>query len=124
MTRYTPASVASTRFASLRALWNPARLLFSYSSGSQARSRTESPACTTFTHPYHGGYGGPEIEQTTPVVKAVKIADDGLSATLVLDKIIRGHVYDFDLGGLRAGDKDELLHRKAYYTVNEVPVAK
>ena len=79
---------------------------------------------TTFTHPYHGGYGGPEIEQTTPVVKTVKIADDGLSATLVLDKIIRGHVYDFDLGGLRAGDKDELLHQKAYYTVNEVPVAK
>ena len=79
---------------------------------------------TTFTHPYHGGYGGPEIEQTTPVVKAVKIADDGLSATLVLDKIIRGHVYDFDLGGIRAKDKDELLHRKAYYTVNEVPVAK
>ena len=79
---------------------------------------------TTFTHPYHGGYGGPEIEQTKPVVKSVKLSDDGLAATLDLDKLIRGHVYEFDFGVLRSRDKDELLHRNAYYTVNEVPVAK
>ncbi len=29
---------------------------------------------STFTHPYHAGYGGPEIEQTTPVVKTAKIS--------------------------------------------------
>lgn len=78
----------------------------------------------TFTHPYHGGYGGPEIEKTTPAVESVKLAADGLSATLVLDKLIRGHVHEFDLGALRSRDKDELLHRNAYYTVNEVPKAK
>jgi hypothetical protein len=78
----------------------------------------------TFTHPYHGGYGGPEIEQTKPVVERVTLAADGLSASLVLDKLIRGHVYEFDLGALRSRDKDELLHRNAYYTVNEVPKAK
>jgi len=79
---------------------------------------------TTFTHPYHGGYGGPEIEQSTPIVKTVKVSDDGMSATLFLDKLIPGHVYEFDLSKLRAKDKDELLHRKAYYTVNEIPAAK
>ena len=79
---------------------------------------------STFTHPYHGAYGGPEIEQTKPEVKSVGLSDDGLSATLVLDKLIRGHVYEFDLGPIRARDKDELLHRNAYYTVNEVPAAK
>jgi hypothetical protein len=79
---------------------------------------------STFTHPYHAGYGGPEIEQTKPVVKRVKLADDGLSATVVLDKLTRGHVYEFDLRALRARDKDELLHRNAYYTVNEIPAAK
>jgi hypothetical protein len=78
----------------------------------------------TFTHPYHAGYGGPEIEKTTPVVQSVKISEDGLSATLALNQLIRGHVYDFDLGTLRARDQDELLHRKAYYTVNEIPAAK
>ncbi|MCE9529935.1 MAG: hypothetical protein K8T89_02155 [Planctomycetes bacterium] len=79
---------------------------------------------TTFTHPYHGGYGGPEIERTKPTVKSVKLADDGLSAILVLDNLSRGHVHEFDLSTLRARDKDELLHRNAYYTVNEVPAAK
>ena len=42
----------------------------------------------------------------------------------MLNRLIRGHVYDFDLVKLRARDRDTLLHRKAYYTVNEIPAAK
>ncbi len=80
-----------------------------------------SYAVTTFTHPYHGGYGGPEIEQTTPKVASVSLAEDGLSAKLVLEKLTRGHVYNFDLVPLRSQDREELLHRNAYYTVNEIP---
>lgn len=79
---------------------------------------------TTFTHPYHAGYGGPEIERTTAPVKAVSLAGDGLSATLVLGEMTRGHVYEFDLGALRSRDQGELLHRNAYYTLNEIPSAK
>ncbi len=77
-----------------------------------------------FTHPYHGGYGGPEIEKTTPEVTGVSLAADGLSATLTLSKLIPGHVYEFDLGALRSREKDELLHRQAYYTLNEIPAVK
>ena len=54
----------------------------------------------------------------------MKLADDGLSAAITLEKLIRGHVYEFDLGALRSRDKDELLHRNAYYTVNKIPAAK
>jgi hypothetical protein len=79
---------------------------------------------STFTHPYQASYGGPEIEQTTPVVRSVRLADDRMSARIVVNTMIRGHVYDFDLGAVRSGDHEELLHRKAYYTVNEVPAAK
>ncbi len=75
----------------------------------------------TFTHRYHGGYGGKEVEQTTPTVRSVTLADDGLSARLELDVLTRGHVHEFDLGALRSRDGGELLHRHAYYTVNEVP---
>jgi hypothetical protein len=78
----------------------------------------------TFTHPYHGAYGGPEIEQTKPEIKSVLLSDDGKVAKVVLSKMIRGHVYDFDLGLLQSRDKDKLLHRNAYYTVNEIPAAK
>jgi len=85
--------------------------------------KTDSYQVTTFTHTYHQGYGGPEIDQTAPVVKSVKLADDGMSATLVLDVMTKGHVHEFDLVTLRSRDGEKLLHRHAYYTVNEVPAA-
>ncbi len=87
-------------------------------------SDSKSYQLATFTHPYHGGYGGPEIDKTIPVVENVKLSADGMFATLALDKLIRGHVYNFDLGRLRARDREPLLHRHAYYTVNEIPAAK
>lgn len=76
---------------------------------------------TTFTHIYHQGYGGPEVDQTTPKVTDVKISDDGLTAFIVLDAMTKGHVHEFDLGKLRSKDDEELLHRHAYYTLNEIP---
>ena len=80
-----------------------------------------SYAITAFTHPYHAGYGGPEIEKHQPAVKAVELADDGLSAKLTLEKLDQGFVYEIDVAELRSRDKDEPLHRNAFYTVNEIP---
>jgi hypothetical protein len=84
-------------------------------------SSTDSYAISAFTHPYHAGYGGPVIEQHKPGVKAVALAEDGLSARITLEKLDRGFVYEFDLPRLRSRDKEELLHRNAFYTVNEIP---
>ena len=49
------------------------------------------------------------------------LADDGLSARITLDKLQAGFVYELDLIRLRSRDKEELLHRNAFYTVNEIP---
>ena len=76
---------------------------------------------STFTHNYHRGYGGPEIDQTTPKVTSATLAKDGLSAVIKLGTLKKGHVHEFDLAALRSTDGGELLHRHAYYTVNEVP---
>ena len=84
-------------------------------------SSADCYAISAFTHPYHGGYGGPEVEQQKPGVKAVALAEDGLSARITLAKLDQGFVYEFDLAGLRSRDKEELLHRHAFYTVNEIP---
>ena len=54
-------------------------------------------------------------------MKSVSLAADGMSARIVLDQLTRGFVYEFDLIQLRSRDKEELLHRHAYYTVNEIP---
>lgn len=84
-------------------------------------SSTDSYAISAFTHPYHGGYGGPEVDRHKPKVNAVSLAEGGLSARITLDKLDKGFVYEFDLAGLRSRESEELLHRHAYYTVNEVP---
>jgi hypothetical protein len=76
---------------------------------------------STFTHIYHGGYGGPEVDKTNPLVQAVQLSTDGLSATIQLPELKIGHIHEFDFGSLRSRDGEELLHRHAYYTVNEVP---
>lgn len=82
----------------------------------------DSYAISAFTHPYHAGYGGPEIEQHQPGVTAVVLAEDGLSARLTLATLQPGFVYEFDLARLRSRDHETLLHRQAFYTVNEIPV--
>jgi hypothetical protein len=87
-------------------------------------SDPKSYAITTFTHPYHGGYGGPEVDQTTPIVQSVKLSDNDLVATIVLNELLRGHVYNFDLNAVLARNAEKLLHSYAYYTVNEIPAAK
>lgn len=84
-------------------------------------SSVDSYVIKAFTHPYHGGYGGPEIEEHQPGVKAVALAEDGLSAKLTLEKLDRGFVYELDLPNLRSVDSEALLHRHAFYTVNEIP---
>lgn len=76
---------------------------------------------SAFTHPYHAGYGGPEIERFSADAKAVALSEDGLSATIALEPLKQGFVYEFDLSGLRSRDQEELLHRNAFYTVNEIP---
>ena len=60
-----------------------------------------------------------EVDQTAPDAN-LSISKDGLEATLVLDQIKPGHVHEFDLFP-RDLDGGELLHRHAYYTVNEIP---
>ena len=83
--------------------------------------KTATYKVTTFTHKYAQGYGGPEVDQTAPNVKSVEISEDGLTATITLDAMTKGHVHEFDLRDLRDRDGEELLHRHAYYTLNEVP---
>ena len=53
------------------------------------RSTPASYAVTTFTHVYHGAYGGPEVDRTTPAVRSVALDADGMVARIVLDHVPR-----------------------------------
>ena len=75
----------------------------------------------TYTHRYQAGYGSPEVDQTNPTVNAATVSGDGLSVNIKVDGLVKGHVHDFNLTPMRSGDSEELLHKKAYYTLNEIP---
>ncbi|BDS06725.1 hypothetical protein NT6N_17650 [Oceaniferula spumae] len=75
----------------------------------------------TYTHIYSEGYGSPEVDHTTPTVTKAVPSDDGMSVMLYLDQITEGHIHDFDLAPMKSKEGGELLHTKAYYTVNEIP---
>lgn len=87
----------------------------------QSANNPETYQLSTFTHNYHRGYGGPEVDQTTPKVKSVKLSKDRLTATIELDTLKQAHVHEFNLNALRSNDNQPLLHKHAYYTVNEIP---
>ena len=87
----------------------------------QIAAKADTYNITTYTHIYHGAYGSPEVDQTTPRVTEAIPSPDGLSVMVRLDKVTEDHIHDFDLAGMTSKDGEHLLHKKAYYTVNEIP---
>lgn len=84
-------------------------------------AKPASYSIKTYTHIYAAGYGSPEVDHTVPRVTQAVPSKDGLSVMVSLDQITEGHIHDFDLTTMKSNDGDNLLHTKAYYTVNEIP---
>ena len=88
-----------------------------------AASDPGSYSMDAWTYILQEGYGSPEVDQATPTVLAAEPAADGLSVRVRLDTITEGHIHDFNLAGMSSADGEPLLHKSAYYTVNEIPRA-
>lgn len=86
-------------------------------------ARPDTYHITTYTHIYARFYGSPEVDQTTATVTKAVVSADGLQVRIYLDKIQEGHIHDFDLAKMMSKDRGKLLHKRAYYTVNEIPKA-
>ncbi len=87
----------------------------------QSASNPQNYSISNYTHIYHKFYGSPEVDQGTIKVTKASVSADGLNVQLDLEKILEGHVHDFDFSKVLSKDKKPLLHTKAYYTVNEIP---
>jgi hypothetical protein len=74
-----------------------------------------------FTHFCQEYDGGLEVDQATPRTVAAKLASGGRSARLDVEGIVARHVHAFELRGIESKDGAELLHTRAYYTVNHIP---
>ena len=81
----------------------------------------ESYSLETFTHHYHAAYGSPEIDQADQRVTSATVSPDGLTVRLTVDHLVRGHVHELHLQGVRDRSGQPLLHDVAYYTLNQIP---
>ena len=80
-----------------------------------------SYAVTGFTYHYHSTYGSPPINREVGRVRGAVVADDGLSARLVIDGLREGYIHELKMPGLRSETGLPLLHDAAYYTLNRIP---
>lgn len=69
---------------------------------------------------YREQYGSPDVDQTTPEITKLAFGSDKKSLIIELDKIYKGHTYNFEFLNYQSSKGVKLLHNKAYYTVNEV----
>ena len=96
-------------------------LTFTKPVDAEVAARAETYEMSTYTHVYAGFYGSPEVDQTTPKVTKAEVSDDGMSVRLHLDNIERGHVQDLHLPEMKSAEGMNLFHKRANYTVNEIP---
>jgi hypothetical protein len=81
------------------------------------------PSAYSMTHyyyRYHSQYGSPKTDVTPVKVTEVAISKDGLRATLTLEKLLPGRVYELKPSGIKGADGDPLATRIAAYTLNRL----
>lgn len=86
-----------------------------------AAGNPESYKMTAWTWAFRAEYGGPEVDQAAPAIKAAEVSADGMSVRLRIDGLVKGHVHLLKSAGVRSADGLPLLHPDAYYTLNNIP---
>ena len=95
-------------------------LNFSEAISSEAFLNKDNLIINANTWLYRSTYGSPEVDVTTPKITDLKLGNDNKSLIITLDKIYKGHTYNFEFKNYQSDKGLKLLHTKAYYTVNEV----
>lgn len=78
-------------------------------------------AMSSFTYQYSSRYGGDEILTRQLPIHSVALAPDGKTVRLKVGDLRPFYVHELTVTGVRSQDGEELPHRKAYYTLNQIP---
>jgi hypothetical protein len=89
----------------------------------QTAGNPASYTIKTYTTIFQSSYGSPKVDETTPTIKSVTVSPDGLSARLVIDGLMEGHVHEIHLPGVKSSGGESVLHPDAYYTLNQIPAS-
>lgn len=80
----------------------------------------DSYRLSTYTYIYQATYGSPEVDHTSPTIQRIEVTNGRRRIKLFVKGLQIGHVHELHLDGLRSGG-EPLVHRVAYYTLNELP---
>ena len=75
---------------------------------------------TRYYYRYHSAYGSPKTEITPVEVGSVSVSEDGLRASLVVDDLREGWLYDLRPISIRSESGEPLAARMAAYTLNRL----
>ena len=86
----------------------------------ETAQQTSAYSMTHYYYRYHATYGSPKTDVTPAKVSTVTLSDDGLRATLELENLQPGRVYELRPSGLRSAGGEPLVTRLAAYTLNRL----
>jgi azurin len=76
---------------------------------------------TGFTYHYHHHYGSNIVNSQPATIKGIIVSEDGRKVRLVLDNLREGYIHELKLNDLFSESGLNLLHKTAYYTLNNIP---
>ena len=74
-----------------------------------------------WTYNFTKGYGSKEIDTRHLTIESADVSPDGLTVRLKVRGLVKGHVHHLSLPGVRSKQHQSLLHKDAFYTLNEIP---
>jgi hypothetical protein len=74
-----------------------------------------------YTYIYQSGYGSPVVDKVSPKINSVRVSPDGRAVRLLVSPLTKGHVHELKLNGVKSAAGESLLHKVAFYTLNEIP---
>jgi hypothetical protein len=74
-----------------------------------------------FTYIYRAEYGSPEVDDVLPKITRAALSSDRKEVRLTIDPLTKGHIHELHLDGVKSASGEPLLHKVAYYTLNEIP---
>jgi glucose/arabinose dehydrogenase len=73
------------------------------------------------TYHYHKAYGSSKVDVRPMKVKSAELSADGLTLKLNLGGLVKGYLHSIDMSGLKTAEGKELLGKKVWYQVVNVP---
>jgi hypothetical protein len=81
----------------------------------------QSYLMNSYTYLYHSTYGSDEIQKRDLTIVRSIVSDDGYRVQLQVDGLRKLFVHELVAAGVRSRNDEPLLHRHAYYTLNQIP---